>query len=126
MSCSSNGRGKYDFPCITRGDTLFAINFATTGFSYGVSRVIVDFTLSGATSPALTLDSTTSGVTINSGAAGNLDFTVGPITDETTATLTAGVYASAIRVYLDIDEDAVAIDADDARLTVATGTWKIN
>ena len=105
---------KYDLPSIVQGDTYPAVNFSATGTTSALTRVRVKFKDSAGTL-GLTLDSDSTGMTINDATAGAWDYDIDAISAATTAGLTADVYE-------------YGIETTDAAGTVAThfqGTWEI-
>lgn len=104
----------YNLPTIVRGDTMPAIVFADTSADTDLSRVRMKVCDSSG-SIALTLDSATSGITINASTAGAWNFTVGPITAAQTEALTAGLFAY----------DLETTDTAGSVRTEFNGTWRI-
>lgn len=103
-----------DWPSIVRGDTFPAIVYAETSADVDLSRVRVKICDSDGV-VQVTLDSATSGVTINTSTAGAWNFTVGPIAAATTENLTSGDYAY----------DIETTDASGGVRTEVNGIWPI-
>lgn len=101
---------RFDWPPVTKGDTYPAANITIDGADSTLSRVRIKFKACNSTTTALTLDSSTSGVTINDAAS--WDFTIDQI-DE--VTLAAGTYRY----------DLETISADGTIMTELAGTWEI-
>lgn len=81
---------RWDWVGVTKGDTYPACNITETEADTALSRVRVIIKLAGVV--ILTLDSDTTGVTLNGTGAGGWDFTIDEISAATTATLAAGYY----------------------------------
>jgi hypothetical protein len=106
---------RYDWPSVQRGDTFPAINFTDTGADANLSRVRVKICDSNGT-VKITLDSNTSGVTINTATAGAWDFTIDAISAATTEALVAGAFAY----------DLETTDANSVVRTEFEGTWQVD
>jgi hypothetical protein len=78
----------WDWSPVIAGDTYPAANIVETAGDESVTRVRLKLRLSGTTSTALLLDSSTSGITINNAAT--RDITIGAIS---TTNLAAGYYS---------------------------------
>jgi len=82
---------RYDLPAVTVGDTYPAMQFTYDGDGT-LTRVRAKIKDENGTA-VLTLDSSTSGMTITTATSGAWDFTMAVITAATTAGLTAGIYS---------------------------------
>lgn len=104
----------FDWDAITQGDTFPAMVFAATGTTTDLARVRVRVKdVDG--NQELTLDSDTSGVTIDTATAGSWQYTIGPVSAALTGAMDAGVHS-------------VEIETTDAGGNVAThfrGCWEI-
>lgn len=103
---------RWDWPAVTTGDTFPAIRITEFESEESLERVRVSITRSGESSPSLTLDSETSGVTIETASAGAWDFTIDAINP---VALTAGNYAY----------DIETTDGAGTIRTEFSGTWPI-
>lgn len=103
---------KWDWARIQKGDTFPATNITESLSTTNLSRIKIDFYLSGSTTSALTLDSNVSGVTINTATSGAWDFTIAAIQ---TAEMTAGIYSYELK----------STDAGGVIRTEFIGTWEI-
>lgn len=101
---------RWDWAAVVAGDTYPATNITESEHDSNLERVRIKITLSGATSPSLSLDSDTTGITINDAAT--WDFTIGAIQ---TSSLAAGVYSY----------DLETTDAAGTIRTEFAGTWPI-
>lgn len=101
---------RWDWPEVVTGDTFPAIHITEADHESDLSRVRISIVLSGATDAALTLDSNSTGITINDAAA--WDFTIDQISP---VTLAAGVYSY----------DLETTDAAGTIRTEFSGTWNI-
>jgi hypothetical protein len=101
---------RWDWPSVTTGDTYPAANIVIAGAESTLSRVRIKFRACGATSAALTLDSDTSGITINDAAT--WDFTIDAIP---AVGLAAGIYSY----------DMETTSAAGTIATETQGTWEI-
>ena len=115
MSCLNLAPLKWDWPDLKRGDTLPASIITETTGDTILSRVRITIKSAATGLVALTLDSTTSGVTITTATAGAWDFTIGPITAATTETLTEGFYSYELESF----------DPAGTVRTEFEGSWKI-
>jgi len=106
---------KWNWSCITQGDTYPATNITETSADTTLSRVRVKIIKANATATALTLDSNTTGITLNGTSPGGWDFTIDEIPAATTATLDAGSYAY----------DLETTDSVGTVRTEFRGTWEI-
>lgn len=105
---------RWDWAAVKQGDTYPACTITETESDSALTRVRIKVKdSSGAT--ALTLDSNTSGITINTATGGEWDFTIGAISAATTATLTAGYY----------DYDLETTCANGVVRTEFEGSWEI-
>lgn len=104
----------WDWDGVTQGDTYNAITLSCTGTDYDLSRVRIKFRDSDGTLQ-LTLDSNTSGVTIDTATAGAWEYTIGPISAALTGGMDAGVHSYDIEVT----------DASGAVQTHFKGCWEI-
>lgn len=105
---------RFDLPSVTQGDTYPAINFTETEADANLSSVRMKIANEDGT-VKLTLDSASSGVTINTATAGAWDFTIGPITSAQTEALAVGTYTY----------DIETLDANSIRRTEFNGIWEI-
>ena len=103
----------WDWEGITAGDTYPACNITETEADTTLARVRVKIKLDGTLK--LTLDSDSTGVTLNSTGAGGWDFTIDAIPAATTATLAAGYY----------DYDLETTDTNGTVRTEFSGCWPI-
>lgn len=103
---------RWDWSPVTQGDTFPACQITETSADTDLSRVRVKIKAAGSTSAALTLDSSTTGITIGSATAGDWAFTIGAIS---TGSLTAGVYSY----------DLETTDSAGTVRTEFSGTWEI-
>jgi hypothetical protein len=90
---------RWDWAAVTQGDTLPAINLVDTAATFALTRVLVTIEPKDSDVAALTLDSSTTGVTINVATAGAWDYTIASITAAQTATLTPGFYTVNVKVF---------------------------
>ena len=104
-----------DWYAIKQGDTYPACNFVSTDADTVLARVRLKVRLQGATSASLSLDSETSGITINSTAAGAWDYTIDSISAEQTTTLAPGYY----------DQELEVTDTNGVVSTDFEGIWEI-
>jgi hypothetical protein len=103
----------WNWPGITQGDTYPACNFTETEADSTLARVRCKIKLAGVT--VLTLDSDTTGVTLNATGAGAWDFTIDAISAATTTGLAAGYY----------DYDIQTTDGNGVVRTEFKGNWEI-
>jgi hypothetical protein len=101
---------RWDWAPVVTGDTYPATDIVESSYDSNLSRVRIKITLSGETTPSLTLDSDTSGITINDAAA--RDFTIDEINP---VTLAAGIYAYDLEMTY----------ANGTVRTEFAGTWEI-
>lgn len=106
---------RWDWPAVTTGDTYPACQITDTAADTDLSRVRIKIKAQGGTTAALSLDSSTTGVTITTATAGAWDFTIGPITAAQTATLDPGLY-----LY-----DIETTDSAGTVRTEFSGIWEI-
>ena len=105
---------RYDWPSIQRGDTMPAQVFSDTAADTDLSRVRVKICDSDGVKQ-VTLDSSTSGITINNSTAGSWNFTIDAISSSTTEALAAGLYAY----------DLETTDSSGYVRTEFEGVWEI-
>lgn len=105
----------WNWPPLTRGDTYPASNIVETESTADLARVRIKIKTSGSSEASITLDSDTSGVTINNATAGSWDFDIDVIAASTTSELTAGFYSY----------DMEITDSLGQVRTEFTGSWKI-
>lgn len=103
----------YTLPEVTRGDTYPAMNMTYPGDGV-LSRVRMKVKSSAGTA-ILTLDSSTSGITLNTTTDGAWDWTVDKITAATTEDIGAGCY------NYDLQVENTSGDVE----TLIHGTWEI-
>jgi len=103
---------RWDLPAVTVGDTYPATQFTYDGDGT-LTRVRAKIKDANGTT-ALTLDSSTSGMSITTTTSGAWDFTMSEITAATTATLTAGIYS------YDLETTSSA-----GVRTLLSGTWEL-
>lgn len=105
---------RYDWPSIQRGDTMPAQVFSDSSADTDLSRVRVKICDSDGTTQ-VSLDSSASGITINTSTAGSWNFTIDAISAATTDALVAGLYAY----------DLETTDSAGSVRTEFEGTWEI-
>ena len=114
MSDFDNKPARLDWPSIKQGDTLRAIQFDASGTLAALSRVRCKVKDSdGAT--LLSLDSSATGITINTATAGAWRYTLAAQSAATTLTLAAGLHSY----------DIETTDADGIVETHFQGCWEI-
>jgi hypothetical protein len=82
----------YNWASVVQGDTFPAIVFAASGTSTDLARVRVTVKDKDGNAK-LTLDSNTSGVTLNDTTAGSWNYTVGPVSAANTTSIAAGTHS---------------------------------
>jgi len=82
----------YNWASVVQGDTFPAIVFAASGTSADLARVRVTVKDKDGNAK-LTLDSNTSGVTLNDTTAGSWNYTVGPVSAADTTSIAAGTHS---------------------------------
>ena len=82
----------YNWASIVQGDTFPAIEFAASGTSTELARVRVTVKDKDGNAE-LTLDSNTSGVTLNDTTAGSWNYTIGPVSATDTGNMDAGTHS---------------------------------
>lgn len=105
---------RYNWPAIQRGDTMPAQVFADTSADTDLTRVRIKICDSDGVKQ-VTLDSSTSGITINNSTAGGWNFTIDAISTATTEALSPGLYAY----------DLETIDSSGYVRTEFEGVWEI-
>jgi len=90
---------RLDWASVVQGDTMPAMNLVDTGADFALTRVLVTVEPKDSDTAALTLDSNSTGVTINVATAGAWDYTINTITAAQTATLTPGFYTVNVKVF---------------------------
>ena len=103
----------WNWSSITQGDTYPACNIKETQSDTELIRVRVKIKLAGVI--ALTLDSNSSGITLNSTGAGEWDFTIEAIPATATTALAPGCY----------DYDIETTSANGVVRTEFKGNWEI-
>lgn len=114
MSDFDSVAARMDWPSIKQGDTLRAIVFTATGTTAALSRVrckVKD--ADGVT--LLSLDSNTTGITIDVATAGAWQYTISQIAAATTAALSDGLHSY----------DIETTDANGIAETHFEGCWEI-
>ena len=101
---------RWDWPEVVTGDTYPATNITESDHESDLARVRISIVASGETTPALTLDSDATGITINDASA--WDFTIDAINP---VTLDASVYSY----------DLETTDSAGTIRTEFSGTWTI-
>jgi len=81
----------WDWASITRGDTYPACNLTATGTDTNLARARIKIRNADG-GLLLTLDSNTSGITINTATAGAWDYTIDAISSATTSSLPVGIH----------------------------------
>ena len=114
MSDFDNVAARMDWPRIKQGDTLRAIQFNATGTNAALARVRCKVKHSDGVT-LLSLDSNTTGITIDTATAGAWQYTISAITAATTATLASGLHSY----------DIETTDADGIVETHFDGCWEI-
>ena len=104
---------RWDWPPVTVGDTYPAAIITETEADTTLTRVRIKIKDADGTLK-LTLDSNTTGVTINTATAGAWSFTIGEISATDTATLTAGFH------YYDLE-----VTSGGKVRTEFNGEWEI-
>ncbi len=105
---------KWDWEAITQGDTFPAIVLSATGTTVDLARVRMTVRdVDGV--EQLTLDSDTSGITIDTATAGAWQYTIGPISAALTGAMDEGVH----------NYDIETTDASGNVATHFKGCWEI-
>lgn len=105
----------WNWPAVVKGDSYPACQITESLSDTDLERVLVTIRPQGSDTTALSLDSETSGVTINSATAGAWNFTIRSITANETDALAAGFYTYGIQTT----------DITGFVRTEFAGTWQI-
>lgn len=97
--CEDYKPAVWNWKSIPQGGTYPASNVLESESTATLNRVVVTIEPYGSDTASLTLDSNTTGVTINNDTAGSWDYTIDEISATTTASLSAGFYTVTMRVY---------------------------
>lgn len=114
MSDFDNKPARMDLPTIKQGDTLRAIQFNGSGTNAALTRVRCKIKDADGNT-LLSLDSNTSGITIDDSTAGAWQYTISAITAANTATIASGLH----------NYDIETTDADGIVETHFEGNWEI-
>lgn len=104
----------FNWESVKQGDTFNAINFVATGTQTDLARVRVTIKDTEGNTE-LSLDSATSGITLNSVTAGAWDYTIGPISSTQTGNIDVGIH------HYDLE----TIDVGGNVKTHFQGSWEI-
>ena len=100
---------------VPKGDTYPAANITESSSDAALVRVKVEIKANGNTTSSLVLDSSDTGITLNSTGAGSWDFTIDAISAATTDLLDEQYYAYQLKTT----------DANGVVRTEFQGTWEV-